>query len=158
MVALPRLAPVVYVQLWPDLVTARWIQSRRVTALAPVVAYDPRTMRIHAIGDGARTLDADQLVVRDALGPPPAFIRDSDLATLCIRRALLDVTLAHTRFFALKPRMVLHPRVAIAPSEQAFLLACGDAVGARRVVLWTGTERTDAEVTELAYGSRESAG
>jgi rod shape-determining protein MreB and related proteins len=147
----------VYVQLHPERLTLRHVQSGRSVSGPPIAAVSsgPKPALV-AVGEGALTPPPDRPVeVINPFRHPRTLVADFTLGEQVLKAFMRK--LFEGSWFARAPLVVLHPRIdpegGFTQIELRALHELALGAGASKVILWKGRELNDAELRELDFSS-----
>jgi len=129
----------------------------------PTIAIDPDTLRVVASGRDVHTLHDDRLVISNEFNDKRVVIGDVDAAEIVVRRAIKNAMRSRSTWLVVhsRPRVIVHPlhRAPITEFERRGLEDMALRCGARRVLVWSGHELSDAEIERADLGQwRKRAG
>jgi rod shape-determining protein MreB len=154
---LPWLRSTVYVQLHPERLTVRHVQSGRSVSGPPIAAISAAAKRaVVAVGEAALTASAAGPVqIVNPFKHPRTILADFTVGELVLKGFLRK--LFEGRLFARSPVLVLHPRIdpegGFTQIEIRALRELAIGAGAERVLVWKGRELLDQELLELRFPS-----
>jgi rod shape-determining protein MreB len=147
----------VYVQLHPERLTVRHVQSGRSVSGPPIAAITsgPKPELV-AVGDAARTPPPDKQVrVLNPFKHPRTLLADFTLGEQVLKAFMKK--LFEGNLFARAPVVVLHPRIdpqgGFTQIEIRALHELALGSGASKVIIWQGRELQDQELRDLNFSS-----
>ena len=147
----------VYVQLHPERLTLRHVQSGRSVSGPPVAAVSTAgKQKVVAVGEAALTASAAGPVrIVYPFKHPRTILADFTAGEVVLKGFLRK--LFNGQLFAQSPVLVLHPRVdpegGFTQIEIRALQELAIAAGAAKVIVWKGRELLDPELLELRFPS-----
>jgi rod shape-determining protein MreB and related proteins len=147
----------VYVQLHPERLTMRHVQSGRSISGPPIAAISKGPKReLVAVGDAALTPPPGQPVeLMNPFKHPRTLLADFTLGEQVLKAFVNK--LFEGNLFKRSPTVVLHPRIdpegGFTQIELRALHELALGAGAAKVILWKGRELSDEELRELKFSS-----
>jgi rod shape-determining protein MreB and related proteins len=157
-VILGFLQSTVYVQLHPERLTVRHVQSGRSVSGPPIAAVSKGPKReLVAVGEAALTPPPGQPV--ELVNPfkhPRTLLADFTLGEQVLK-AFMNKLFEGSNLFRRSPLVVLHPRIdpegGFTQIELRALHELALGSGASKVILWKGRELSDEELREQKFSS-----
>jgi rod shape-determining protein MreB len=147
----------VYVQLHPERLSLRHVQSGRSVSGPPLAAITsgPKPELV-AVGDAALTpAPGQQVRVTNPFKHPRTLLADFTLGEQVLKAFMKK--LFEGNLFARSPMVVLHPRIdpegGFTQIEIRALHELALGSGASKVIVWQGRELQDQELRELNFSS-----